>query len=143
VCGDLTQPAQTLSPTGTQRWQGFSQERGEAGLGWPPLAFGSTEEFYRVSILGCKQVGHPSMAPFDHTTGKGYVARRGGQYADALRKGSRVISAIVETFGGITPHFLLYLGHLARRAKGRHGRDSTVYGRSRGRSLRNTHSACG
>ena len=42
----------------------------------------------------------------DHATGKGYVAGRVGQYADALREGSRVISAIVETFGGITPHFL-------------------------------------
>ena len=94
-------------------------------------AFGNTEEFYRVRILGCKQVGHPKMAPFDHTTGKGYVEGKAGQYADALRKGSRVISAIVETFGGITPHFLSYLSYLARRAKGRHGRDSTVYGRSR------------
>jgi hypothetical protein len=94
-------------------------------------AFGNTEEFYRVDVLGCNQVGHPTMAPFNHATGKGYVARREGQYADALRKGSRVISAIVETTGGITPHFRSYLGHLARRAKGRHGRDATKYGRSR------------
>jgi hypothetical protein len=47
------------------------------------------------------------------------------------RKGSRVVPFIVETLGGICPHALAYVGHMARRAKQRGMRDSTVYGTSR------------
>ena len=69
---------------------------------------------------------------FDHTTGKGYVQERRGDYYDALvvKKG-RVIPMIIEVFGGITSHALAHIGHLARRAKGKQSRDATKYGRSR------------
>ena len=36
-----------------------------------------------------------------------------------------------ETFGGIAPSARAHIGWLARRAKGKHGRDSTKYGLSR------------
>ena len=61
----------------------------------------------------------------------GFVQREDGQYADALRKGSRVVTMIVETHGGVTPHALSYVGYLSGRARSARARDSTVYGRSR------------
>ena len=53
-------------------------------------------------------------------------------YFDALfvRK-SRVIPMIIEVFGGITPHALAHVSHLAKRARGKSARDSTRYGTSR------------
>ena len=38
---------------------------------------------------------------------------------------------IVETFGGISSHSLYYIKRLAARARGKRGRDGTVYGKSR------------
>ena len=46
-------------------------------------------------------------------------------------KRSRVVPLIVETFGGIPPSARAHIGWLARRTKGRHGRDYTRYGTSR------------
>ena len=69
---------------------------------------------------------------FNHATGKGFVAEAKGDYYDALVvKKSRVIPVIIEVYGGITPHTLAHIGHLARRAKGKGARDSTKYGLSR------------
>ena len=44
-----------------------------------------------------------------------------------------VIAFMVETTGGIAPHALAHVGHLAMRAKGKsaRSRDGTKYGRSR------------
>ena len=94
-------------------------------------AFGNTEEWYRRSILGCKRQGRRADGPLNHDTGRGFVQREDGQYADALRKGSRVVTMIVETHGGVTPHALSYVGYLSGRARSARARDSTVYGRSR------------
>lgn len=97
-------------------------------------AFGNTEEFYRLTILGCRRRGRKTDLPFNHKTNKGRVDAREGSYHDALfNKKTRVIPLIVETTGGITPHALAHIGHLARRAKGRtaRARDGTKYGRSR------------
>ena len=41
-----------------------------------------------------------------------------------------MVPVIVETFGGIVPSARAHIGWLARRAKGKHGRDSTKYGSS-------------
>ena len=38
---------------------------------------------------------------------------------------------IIEVFGGITPHALAHVSHLAKRARGKSARDSTRYGTSR------------
>ena len=38
---------------------------------------------------------------------------------------------IIEVFGGIAPHSLAYVGHLAKRASGKGARDDTHYGSSR------------
>ena len=64
------------------------------------------------------------------TTGTTSASTR--SYHDALfKKKSRVIPAIVESTGGVTPHFAAQIGILDRRAKSKGGRDSTKYGLSR------------
>ena len=96
------------------------------------FAFGSTEEFYRLTILGCRQRGRPRDGTFDHNTGRGYVAPARGSYDDALRvKRIKVVPMIVETAGGVTPQFVAQVGRLSRRAASKSGRDSTKYGTSR------------
>ena len=50
-------------------------------------AFGCTREDIRRTALGCAERGVEAHGPFNHTTGKGYVAPHKGQYADALSKG--------------------------------------------------------
>ena len=55
--------------------------------------FGSTEEKYRLKVLGCKQRGVKGTKPMAHsgpTAGVGYVAKQKGQYADGLSKRSVV-----------------------------------------------------
>ena len=65
-------------------------------------------------------------------TGKGWVKSHTGSYTDALKKGSRVIPAVVEAgTGGISPHFGAQIGHLSRRATAKGARDRTRYGTSR------------
>ena len=114
-----------------------SQGKGSVKNGGQPAkvghryAFGNTEEWYRRSILGCKRRGRRADGPLNHDTGRGFVPRTDGQYADALRKGNRVVTMIVESHGGITPHALSYVGYLSGRARSARARDSTVYGRSR------------
>ena len=94
--------------------------------------FGNTEEFYRVSILGCRERGRKRDGPFNHETGHGWVQAVKGSYYDAIvTKRLRVIPMIVEAQGGVTRHALAHMSHLARRAKGRRSRDSTTYGTSR------------
>ena len=46
------------------------------------FAHGNTEEGLRLTNLGCAQRGSPHDPPFDHTTGRGYVAARDGVYSD-------------------------------------------------------------
>ena len=118
----------------------FSAGKGSKKKGGKPAsvghlhAFGNTEEFYRRDILGCRRRGRRGEHAFVHKTGKGYVEAHVGTYHDALfAKKTRVVPLIVETTGGIAPHALAHIGHLARRAKGRaaSARDGTKYGRSR------------
>ena len=94
--------------------------------------FGSTEEFYRLDILGCRRRGRPRDGDFNPDTGRGYIAETPGTYTDALKvKKCKVVPMIIEATGGVAPHSLAQVGHLSRRAKGRGARDSTKYGRSR------------
>ena len=93
--------------------------------------FGSTEEKYRLKILGCRRRGRKHDPAFNHWTGRGRVDEQRGDYFDALFvKKSRVIPMIIEVFGGITPHALAHVSHLAKRARGKSARDSTRYGTS-------------
>ncbi len=66
----------------------------------PPVSFyskggrsrdthGCTEENLRKLVLGLKQVGSRSGAPYNRATGAGFVAAHNGQYADALSKGGK------------------------------------------------------
>jgi len=91
-------------------------------------AFGNTEEHGRVLILGCKEYGLQSEGPFDHRTGKGWVKKHDGDYADARRKGSTVIPLIAETFGGICPQANAVLKTFHRLACTPNHRDATQYG---------------
>jgi hypothetical protein len=101
-----------------------------ADEGWH-LAFGGTAEHARYLTLGCPQRGHPGQAPFDHSTGVGYVAPHKGHYADALAKHRTVQLLLVETTGAV--HLdtvgLLCAWHNEARTEGHS--DRTVYGRSR------------
>ena len=81
------------------------------------FAFGSTEEEYRVKILGRKPRGRPDgprrgWPP--HLAGAGardvratdslvtgHTAAVSGDYEQALKAGHRIVTAIVEDMGGI------------------------------------------
>ena len=93
-------------------------------------AFGNTEEFLRVQILGCAGRGRSFDGPFNHTTGKGWVVEQRGDYYDAIfAKGNSVVTAIIEVFGGFTPRLYSELRRLSRiDAKQPLSRDSTTYG---------------
>ena len=116
----------------------WSAGRGSATHGGQPasmghkIGFGSTEEEERVRILGCKARGRPRDGPMRHDTGKGWVARRGGDYEDALVvKRSKVVPAVIESTGGQSPPLVSQTRRLAERAKGKGATDRTNYGRTR------------
>ena len=94
--------------------------------------FGSTLEDYEKKTYGLKQRGSPRDRPFDHKTGKGYVAPHKGHYHDALYvKRLRVIMLLVEATGGISPAACAHISMLARRSRGRGATDRTRYGGTR------------
>ena len=75
--------------------------------------------------------GHRRDLPFDHSTGVGMVKAKSGKYSHALSQGARVAPLIVETTGAISPRSLRFVSYLTRRARGKHARDDTRYGRNR------------
>ena len=94
--------------------------------------FGSTEEHYRITTLGCRRRGLASDPPFDSTTGRGRVDEVRGDYYDALAiKRNPVIVWLVESMGGIAPQPHARLRRNARLAKSKGARDGTKYGLSR------------
>ena len=115
----------------------YSAGKGSADGGGAPATvghlygFGSTEEEYRVMILGCAERGRKSDGPFNHETGRGWVKFQRGHYFDALRKHSRVVPVIIEATGGITPHTRAHMRYLARRSRGKGATDRTRYGTTR------------
>ena len=50
---------------------------------------------------------------------------------DALGKGSKVVLALVETLGGVSPPLARQYRRLARRTRGKYAVDRTQYGRTR------------
>ena len=132
--GDSLLEVKVPSPTTKTRKAG----KGSAKNGGNPescghqVAFGNTEEFYRREVFGLKGRGRARDGPFNHKTGRGWVKAHKGTYHDALHvKKSRVSLMLVETTGAISPRSLTVIGYHARRARGKHGRDSTKYGGSR------------
>ena len=87
----------------------------------------TAEKFYR-KVFGVKGRGSPADRRFDRATGKGRVDPYGGDYADARRKGFKVVLWLIESSGGIDRGTLRYLNHLAKRITGAAGSDRTVYG---------------
>ena len=66
------------------------------------VAFGSTEEEYRLMVLGCRRRGRPQDKPFDPETGRGFAQAVEGQMHDALKnKRSNVVTFIVESTAAI------------------------------------------
>ena len=76
------------------------------------------------------QRGRRAEGPFNHSTGKGYVEAKPGQYAGRQR-GSHLIVFLVEATGGIARAGRAQCGLLTRRAKAKSARDRTTYGRAR------------
>jgi hypothetical protein len=114
----------------------YAAGHGSAKGGAPATAghiygFGSTLEQYRLMTLGCKKQGKSGGPPFNHHTGRGYVAEHIGHYADALNKKNTVALILVEALGGIAPTTLNELHKLASRTKGHGAYDRTRYGRTR------------
>ena len=110
--------------------------RGSARHGGAPasvghkIAFGNTLEHLHRKILGTDARGSPADGPFDHRTGKGYVAERRGDYYDALKvKKLKVVPLVMETTGGIGHPGRGFLGRLANMGDPKKGgaRDNTQY----------------
>jgi len=94
--------------------------------------FGNTEEKLRITILGVAGRGRVGDAPFDHSTGRGWMKAVRGHYHDALYvKKNSVVPLITESSGGIAPHGYAHLKMLARSSHLPGGRDGTRYGLSR------------
>ena len=115
----------------------YSAGKGSAKGGQPATVghvhgFGSTLEEYSKLTYGLKQRGSPRDPPFDHKTGKGYVASHKGHYHDALHvKKSRLVLLLVEALGGIAPAARAHIAKLARRSEGKGAADRTKYGGTR------------
>ena len=131
VCVDTKVPSPLTKSGTSSAGRGSVQNGGKPASVGHIFAFGNTEELLRITVLGCRRRGRRRDGPLNHSTGKGWVKEVRGDYADALSKGSRVIPAVVETMGGVVPHFRAYLRYLARRARRAHALDGTVYGTSR------------
>ena len=93
-------------------------------------SFGNTLEKLSLRVFGVKQRGSKEDPPMSHATGIGYVAKRDGDYSDAIvNKKLKVHMLLMETLGGISPGGVSYLGKLAGLADpaARGSRDSTAY----------------
>ena len=81
---------------------------------------------------GHTHTGHTDKK-FDHTTGKGWVAARKGDYDDALRVKKNGLSPFFfESTGAASPHTFHTIKQLAEKNKGDvRRRDGTSYSRNR------------
>jgi hypothetical protein len=96
-------------------------------------AFGNTEELLHVGALGCPERGSSGDGPFNHSSGRGWVKKKVGDYVDALdKKNNQVALLLVEVMGGINRRGQqqLRLGGRCANDKKR-GHDTTPYSRCR------------
>ena len=97
---------------------------------------GSTEEPYELMVFGTAGKGSKGDAPYEHTTGRGWVKSKRGQYYDALHvKRCIVVLWLFERFGGMALQTRRALGNLARRSEGKNATDCTRYGQTRASPL--------
>ena len=94
-------------------------------------------------MRGTSQRGRRAEGPFKHSTGKGYVEAKPGQYAGRQRgsflvlfpvdekETAATLVALDEATGGIARAGRAQCGLLTRRAKATSARDRTTYGRAR------------
>jgi hypothetical protein len=95
------------------------------------IAFGNTEEQARARVLGLAARGDPDGPALDRRTGAGRVDARDGDYADALRKGSRVALLVCEPSGAASPAIVRLLYGLAASTTLPGVDDTTIYGTGR------------
>ena len=120
------------SPLSSAKKGGFKTGKGNRASGGTPasvghlLGHGNTQEEYRALVLGVPGKGRPGGEALDHSTGRGWVAPRKGQYHAAQRRKTQIVAWVVD---GYSKAHIRYLG----RKVGDHGAtDRTVYGRHRG-----------
>jgi hypothetical protein len=90
---------------------------------------------YRVLVLGCKARGRQRDGAFNHSTGRGWVKGKAGQYADALQTllgGGCHHRGVRRHLTRSTNHYRAFIRRLADRSKGANATDRTRYGRLRG-----------
>ena len=82
-------------------------------------------------MLGTRARCVPSMGPFDHTNGAGFVAPHRGDYSDAIANRKAAVHLLVHeaTLGGMSPYAARHLRRLSRAAVA-NGIDGTDYTRS-------------
>src|SRR6056297_341339 len=130
--GDCLYETKCVSPL----TQSFTAGNGSSAKGGAPMsvghrvAFGNTAEQYRCLVFGCRERGKDTQGALNHSTGKGWVQARAGQYADALSKKTKVCLMLVESFGGIYFATKKQLYTLSERAAGVSATDRTRYGRA-------------
>jgi hypothetical protein len=94
-------------------------------------AFGCTREDIRRTALGCQERGDAAGAPFNHSTGDGYVALHDGQYKDALSHQREVWVLVAEVTGALDETTAALLRRLATKAEMKGHADRTCYGSAR------------
>ena len=86
-------------------------------------------------VLGCKARGRQRDGAFNHSTGRGWVKGKAGQYADALQTllgGGCHHRGVRRHLTRSTNHYRAFIRRLADRSKGANATDRTRYGRLRG-----------
>ena len=104
--------------TGNSHWGGLCAPVGHT------YSFGSTEEYYRAKVFGLEGCGARGDPPLSHTTGKGWVRARKGDYTAACAKGHTVVLHLHEVYGGLHRGGVRHLRHLSRLSR---TRDATAY----------------
>jgi hypothetical protein len=142
-CPDIIEPDDPDRLYESRVYTPFRAGAGAAGLGSSRCggkpscragnthAFGCTREDIRRTALGCAERGVEADGPFDHATGRGYVAPHPGQYADALANGRQVWVLVAEVTSALDSTVAALLRLLGSRAKVKGHRDGTAYGASR------------
>jgi len=95
------------------------------------IAFGNTLENLVAIVFGLKARGAPTDRALDRRTGLGRVDECGGDYADALAKGSDVHLLVCESTSALDPGLDRLLRYLAAAARLPDANDTTQYGASR------------
>ena len=77
------------------------------------IAQGNTAEKAFTQAIGLKQIGQPTDRPWDRVNAEGYVARKDGDYSDAIDV-KKFPAARPESYGTISTDGTKYVGSLAR-----------------------------